>query len=80
MGPGENTKGSNDALGIPGWRLWYSDEGKPWATRWGTALTAEQIYDGCSMTLGGDDLADLRRQIRNQPDGDWSNVTENTEG
>jgi hypothetical protein len=52
---------------IKGWYLWWSDAGKPYATRT-VAITDEQERAGCEMTIPADDVVALTAKIRNQPD------------
>lgn len=73
MGSADVAQGSTgtpdaDDTEVPGWYFWASDAGTPYATRSPASLTAEQERAGCEMTLAGNDWADLRRKIRNQPD------------
>lgn len=58
-----------EELGIPGWYLWWSDAGVPYATRRGLVmLTPQQERDGYDKTLTADTVEGLRDLIKDQPD------------
>lgn len=68
MGSVNTAQGSTEARRredpeFPGWRLWHSDAGKPYATRLPAVLTAEQQRLNCAMTVGGENTEDLRTQL-----------------
>jgi hypothetical protein len=83
MGSAEVAQGSTDTPGseaseIPGWYLWSSDAGKPYATRSPAVLTPEQERAGCDLTVGGDNPEDLRAKIAAQPDNEQDPAADET--